>query len=288
MSVEKLQQKIRKLKNPTVIDFTVPLKRIPEFLMGEEGTLVAAYGRFCHEALNALTGLVPAVRFSYGYFSLLGPEGIELFHHILSKASSLGFFVMVDSYEFYTREVSEIASARYDQLPLNALILSEYSGADALTPYLDLVKNREKSLFVHIRSGNKSAAQLQDLMTGSRLVHMAAADIVKRTGEGFVGKSGYAQIAGVAAANAPDSIRMLREKYPKMFLLVDGYDYANANAKYCSYAFDRLGHGAAVCASSSVLCAWENAQSDGRDFATHIVNAAERMRKNITKYVTVL
>ena len=65
MSVEKLQQKIRKLKNPTVIDFTVPLKRIPEFLMGEEGTLVAAYGRFCHETLNALTGLVPAVRFSY-------------------------------------------------------------------------------------------------------------------------------------------------------------------------------------------------------------------------------
>ena len=288
MSVEKLQQKIRKLKNPTVIDFTVPVKKLPTFLIEEEGTVAAAYGRFCREILNVLKGVVPAVRFSYGYFSLFGIEGIQLFYQILSEATALGFYVFVDCFEFYTRAISEFAGEVYGNLPVDAFILSEYSGADALEPYLQLVNDCEKSLFVHIRSANKSAAQIQDLMTGSRLVHMAAADIVKRTGERYIGKFGYAQIAGVAAANAPDSLRALREKYPKMFLLIDGYDYSNANAKYCSYAFDQLGHGAIVCASSSVLNAWEDVRFDERSFAVSAVSAAERMKKNITKYITVL
>ena len=288
MSVEKLQQKIRKLKTPIVIDFTVPVKKIPSFIVQGEETLAAAYGRFCKEVLNALTGVVPAVRFSYGYFSLFGPDGIQLFYQILSEAAKLGFYVFVDCFEFFTKDVSEFAGEIYNELPIDAVILSEYSGSDALEPYLHLLNDGGKSLFVNVRSANKSAAQLQDLMTGSRLVHMAAADIVKRTGERYIGRSGYAQVAGVAAANAPDSLRMLREKYPKMFLFVDGYDYSNANAKYCSYAFDQLGHGAIVCTSRSALCAWEDMGSDEHDFVVCAVSAAERMKKNIAKYVTVL
>ena len=94
--------------------------------------------------------------------------------------------------------------------------------------------------------------------------------------------------AAVLNASSADSLRNLRTKYPKLFLLLDGYDYPNANAKNCSNGFDKFGHGAAACVSDSVTSAWKQAESDGSDFVTHAVAAAERMKKNLTRYIQVL
>jgi microcompartment protein CcmK/EutM len=61
-----------------------------------------------------------------------------------------------------------------------------------------------------------------------------------------------------------------------MFLLVDGSDYSGANAKNCSAAFDKLGHGAVVCAGSSITAAWQEEHSAQVDAVTSAVQAAER------------
>ena len=73
-----------------------------------------------------------------------------------------------------------------------------------------------------------------------------------------------------------------------MFLLVDGLDYPSGNAKNCSHAFDRFGYGAAVCAGPSVTAAWKENETDGHDYVDFAVLAAERMKKNITRYITIL
>ncbi len=139
-----------------------------------------------------------------------------------------------------------------------------------------------------VRSPNKSAAEIQDLLTGSRHVHIAAADLVSRNGTETIGKCGYSQICALASAGNASSLKNLRAKYSRMFLLVDGLDYPSGNAKNCSNAFDKFGHGAIVCAGPSVTAAWKEAETDGRDFLEQAKLAAERMKKNITRYITVL
>ena len=151
---------------------------------------------------------------------------------------------------------------------------------------VEKLKETKKSLFVTLRNANRSASQLQDLMTGSRLVHIAAADMVKRMGEDFKTRSGYSQIGGVAAATSADSVRTLRSKFPNLFLLVDGYDYSNANAKNCSFAFDKLGHGAIVCGCDCVLSAWKD--EPNIEPIDCVVSAAERMKKNLNRYISIL
>ena len=139
-----------------------------------------------------------------------------------------------------------------------------------------------------VRTSNKSAPELQDLLSGSRLVHVAAADQINRFGAELSGKFGYARISVVAGANSADSLKNLRNKYPKLFLLLDDLDYTGCNAKICASAFDQFGHGAAVCAGPTVTAAWQQAQTDGRDFDHQALAAAERMKKNLIRYVTVL
>ena len=90
----------------------------------------------------------------------------------------------------------------------------------------------------------------------------------------------------MGSAVSADSLRNLRSKYKHLFILAEGYDYSNANAKNCSYAFDQMGHGGAVCAGNTVTGAWE-AEPNG-DYIVSAIEAAERMKKNILRYVTIL
>ena len=124
------------------------------------------------------------------------------------------------------------------------------------------------------------------MITGGRLVHTAVADLVNRLGEQLIGKSGYSSVGAVASASGADSLRTLRTKYTRLFLLLDGYDYPNANAKNCSFAFDKLGHGAVACASESILYAWQ--ETEGENYLALAREAAERMKKNLTRYITIL
>jgi orotidine-5'-phosphate decarboxylase len=285
MSVEKLLERIRKTKNPSVIDLSITPDQIPASI-GENIDTATAIESFGNLVLTSLKQIVPAVRFSYGHFACMGANGITVFYSLLQTAKSCGFYVLVDAVDASSVRLCQISADFFMNLPCDGIIVSGYGGSDFLQLYSERLKETKKSLFVTLRNANRSASQIQDLMTGSRLVHIAAADIVKRVGENFKTRSGYSQVGGVASATSADSIRTLRSKYPNIFLLVDGYDYSNANAKNCSYAFDKLGHGAIVCGCDCILSAWKDEPNlEPKDC---IVMAAERMKRNINRYVSIL
>ena len=62
MSVDFLQNKIRKLKNPSMVDFFITPDKLPAQLL-EGRSEVQAYGLFCRNLLEGLRNIIPAVRF---------------------------------------------------------------------------------------------------------------------------------------------------------------------------------------------------------------------------------
>ena len=292
MSIDILQDRIRKLKSPIALDFSIKAELLPPHLLADEGSYNRAYARFCRELLGGLREHAAAVRFSFGQFALMGGSGLALLSDLTKEAAQLGYYVLLDSSDTLTPWSAERAADAFwgesSSYPCDGLVVSPYIGSDALKPFLPFCKEQNKDLYVVVRSPNKSAAELQDLLTGSRQVHVAAMDTVSRLGEPMFGKSGYSRVCAAVGAGAPDSIRNLRMRYKYVFLLVDGLDYPSGNAKNCSFAFDRLGHGAAVCAGPSVIAAWRETESDGRDYVEQAVQAAERIKKNLSRYVTIL
>lgn len=290
MSVDVLQEKIRKTKNPSMLELGIAVSDLPPHILAESESAPAAYGRFCRELMEGLKNKIPAVRVSFSAFALLGPEGLGQLTEVLKTASDLGFYVALEAPEILsTGAAKRTADAIWGQgsvFPCDALLVTGYLGSDIWKPFLPYCEKDKKDLFVISRTANKSAPELQDLLSGSRLVHMVSADHANRYG-GREGKNGYVSIGVLAAASAAQSLKALRSEYPKLFLLLDGYDYPNANAKNCSYAFDQFGHGAAACAGTSITCAWQG-QSDGTDFMDHALAAAEKMRRNLTRYITIL
>lgn len=292
MSVDVLQEKIRKQKNPVMLELSASASDLPAHILTGSASQAAAYRQVCLELLEALKTSVPAVRVSFSSFALLGAEGMEALSEVLRCAAKLGYYVALDAPEILgvsaAQRTAQTIFTENTAFPCDSLILSGYLGSDCIKPFLPGCKDGKKDVFVAVRTANRSAPELQDLLAGGRLVHTAAADLVSRCGGDLSGKYGYSPVGALGAANAPDSLRALRAKYPRMFLLVDGYSAVGANAKNCSYAFDKFGHGAVVCGGGAILRAWQQAESDGTDYLQQAQDAAERMKRNLLRYITIL
>ncbi len=287
MSIDLLQEKIRKLKCPLLVDLSVKQEHIPAHIRANRSEL-EAYTIFCLELMEALKGKVPAVRFSFDHLALMG--GLEILSKLLERAVEQGYYVVLDGPAVNTPWAAERTAgilAEGSAYPCHSLIVDPYIGTDAIKPFLPACKEG-KSVFFAVRSPNKSAVELQDLMTGSRLVHLAAADLVNRHGEAICGKCGYSHVGVLTAATNANAVSNLRGKYNRLFLLVDGLDYPGGNGKICSYGFDKFGHGAVVSVGPTVVAAWKEEGSEGFDFTQQAVRAAERIKNNLARYFTIL
>ena len=286
MSIDTLQEKIRKTKNPTMLEIRPAFDELPE-RFEHTAAGCAAYAR---ELLAALKDIVPAVRVSFGGFALLGAAGMDALTEVLSFAKKQGYYVALEAPELLSVRsaamTAETLLGKESQFACDGLIIGGYLGSDVIKPFLSYCKEGKKDIFVVARTANKSAPELQDLLSGGRLVHVAAADHVNRYGGDTVGKSGYTRVGILAAASAASSLKDLRSKYPKLFMLLDGADYPNANAKNCANAFDKFGHGAVAVVGSSVTAAWK--QEENTDDLEAAVAAANRMKKNLNRYITIL
>ena len=292
MSIDRLQEKIRKTKNPTVLDFDINEKQLPEQLLAQEGSFLKAYTRFCMELMDVFRGMIPAVKFNFAAFALFGSDGTACLSKLLDYGRQQGFYVILEVPEALSAQRAnsnaELLLCEQSQWTCDGILISAYIGSDAVKPYAEKLDATGKSLFVVARTANRSAMELQDLLTGGRNVYDAKADIVNRYKNQKATKSGYDRIALVGPASSASILHKLREKYKNLFILVDGYDYPSANAKICAEAFDKLGHGAIVCSGTQITAAWQIAENDGSDYLEDAKEAAERMKKNLTRYVTIL
>ncbi len=306
MSIDALQAKIRKLKSPIMIGLDPSPILLPPAILDQARAefgdtaqaLAAAYERFCEGILEAVSGIAPAVKVQESCFAPLGAEGIRAMQSVMEKASRRGFYVLLDSNFASVEHIASIyAEGLFGETRVgdtilrpytcDGLTISGYLGGDNVRPFLPYCREQKKNLFCYVRTSNKSSREVQELISGDRVVYTAMADLLMRWSGDLYGKSGYSEIAAVVGATQPNAIRTLREKYDRIFLLVIGYGAQGGLARNAQYAFDKFGHGAIVSASRSILGAWQ--KTDNPDaYIIAARDAATKMRDDIMKYLLVI
>lgn len=311
MSMDVLQEMIRKKKNPTVAGLDPKLDYIPQHLKDEAfakygKTLkgaAEAYRLFCFGLIDALQEVVPAVKPQSAYFEVLGSAGIAVLEEIVAYAKSKGLYVIMDAKrgdigttceayaEAYLGGISVDGEEKIAPFDADSVTVNGYLGTDGIKPFTALCKENNKSIFLLVKTSNPSSKELQDLIAGDRLVHTAMADLAVRLTdkEDLVGKSGWSAVGAVVGATHPEDLKNLRAKYPNIFFLVPGYGAQGGKAKDVRYAFDQLGHGAIVNSSRGIMCAWKKTDDGtGRDYQEAARAEAIRMRKDICTYIRIL
>ena len=140
MSIDVLQEKIRKTKCPVMLELAAAPADLPEAILQAEPTEAGAYERVCRELLEALKGEIPAVRFSFTSFALLGPEGLAALTGVLKLAKRLGYYVVLDGPEILgVRSAKNAAQRLFDEnspFPCDGVVLHAYLGSDGIAPFL--------------------------------------------------------------------------------------------------------------------------------------------------------
>lgn len=309
MSIDALQNRIRKFKNPSMLGLDPTPEVIPQFLFeaayAQHGKTLRAMGEayrvFCTALLDELSDLIPAVKIQSACFEALGHEGVKVMQELMVYAKELGYYVLLDSMRGDIGNIAEIhARAVFGELEAqgelfrpytcDGVTVNGYLGSDGITPFLPYLQdNSQKNIFLIIKSSNKSSREVQDLISGDRIVHTAMADLAMRWSQNLFGKCGYSEIVAVVGATHPQTLKSLRSRYDRLFFLVPGYGAQGGTARTVQYAFDRFGHGAIISASRSIIAAWKTEDdADGRDYCAKARQSAEKMRENILKFVTVL
>lgn len=287
MSIDTLKNKIRRLRNPSALTIAPTAEAVPPMFLTAFEDPVIAMGEYCVKVLEALKGQLPAVKVNFGSFALYGAEGLNQLQRVLNAAAKLGYYVILD-WQRLEDEAGAKAAAKLllsgETWKCDAVVLCGYAGSAAVKPYITEAAKEKKDVYVTLKTAGKSGSELQDLQTGGRVVYTAGADLLGKWGQSAQERCGYSRVAAVVSASHAQSIRVLRQTYPKLFLLVDGLEAGNANAKNASLAFDKMGYGALVC--SNLLNAWlENPEADPLE---EVNAAAQRMKRIITAYVTIL
>jgi len=307
MSMDKLIEKIRQCKNPTVAGLDARIEYVPPQITAKNTELFGSTLKAAAESvydfntglIDALCDIVPAVKPQSAYYELLGPAGVDVLKRTIDYAHGKGLYVITDGKrndigptaaayaEAYFGTVkfgdAEIAPFGSDSLTVNA-----YLGSDGIAPFLKFCEEAEKSIFILAKTSNKSSYEIQEMVAGDRPLYRVISSYIERWGKNCIGRHGYSNVGAVVGATHPRQLKELRELHPSMFFLVPGYGAQGAGASEVEHAFDREGRGAIVNSSRGIMCAWQQKNDDGTHFAEAARDSALEMRKDLRQYVVIV
>ncbi len=301
MALDRLIEKIVEKQNPTVAGLDPKLSYIPEFIKEEayvkygknpEGA-AAAILTFNKGLIDALCGIVPAVKPQCAYYEAFGWQGMKTLSETIAYARERGMFVITDgkrndigttmqAYAEAHLGETDAEGEIFEPFGADALTVNGYLGTDGIQPLLKICEQKDKGIFVLVKTSNPSSGELQDrLMEDGKTLYRTVGDFCEEWGKQLPGKHGYSGVGAVVGATWPAQLEELREALPHTFFLVPGYGAQGGGAKDVAPAFDENGIGAVVNASRSILCAWQKKNAPECDYARAAEEEAVAMRDAI-------
>ena len=181
---------------------------------------------------------------------------------------------------------TDVAGEAIDAFGADALTVNGYLGTDGIKPLANICKEKDKGIFVLVKTSNPSSGELQDLkLENGTSVYEQMGKMCESWGKELPGKYGYSGVGAVVGATYPEQLAEMREKAPHTFFLVPGYGAQGGGAQDAKNAFDTNGLGAIINSSRGIMCAWKKQGLTEDDFDDAARNEALRMKEDILSVI---
>ena len=305
MAFDRLIENIIEKQNPTVAGLDPKLDYVPASV---KDACFAQYGKTLEGAAAALLAfnkaiidqicdIVPAVKPQAAYYEMYGWQGVRALAETIAYAQQKGMFVITDgkrndigtTMEAYATAhlgTTDVAGEAIDAFGADALTVNGYLGTDGIQPLVKICQEKDKGIFVLVKTSNPSSGELQDLkLTNGASVYEQMGRMCEQWGEALPGKYGYSGVGAVVGATYPEQLKEMREKAPHTFFLVPGYGAQGGGAQDAKNAFDKNGLGAIINSSRGIMCAWKKQGLTEDDFAAAARSEALRMKADILSVI---
>jgi len=278
---DRLAAAIAKTGSPSCVGLDPVLESLPTEVRARHHEPLAAIGEFCHGVLQAVAGIVPAVKFQSACFERYGSRGVALLEELAVEANRLGLVIVYDAKRGDIGTTSAHYAACAKRLGAHSITANGYLGKSGLTPFLDA----ELGLFILVRTSNPDSDEIQgNSLADGRTVGGMLADFVAALGKSTVGACGLSNVGAVVGATKSGEAIALRKRMPDQVFLIPGYGAQGGTAQDIR-DMRRAGQsphlaGVLVTASRSVIYANPAA---GQSWSDAISAGAKQLSKEIAE-----
>ena len=304
--MKRLIERIAQLQNPSVVGLDSLLDYIPQHIKEEKfaqygdtfdaaAQAILAYNK---EIIDAICDIVPAVKPQAAYYEMYSWQGMWALCETVKYAQEKGMIVIMDgkrndigsTMQAYAKAhlgVSEVNGKELSAFGSDMLTVNGYLGSDGIEPLLPICDEKDKGIFVLVKTSNPSSGELQDQKIGDKSIYETMGAMCEQWGEKTQNSYGYSRVGAVVGATYPQQLSEMRQKMPHTFFLVPGYGAQGGGAKDVAGAFDENGLGAIVNSSRGIICAYQKGDWNETEFAEAARAEAIRMRDDIGSFVTI-
>jgi orotidine-5'-phosphate decarboxylase len=282
MIIDRLYDSVKK-NGHVCVGLDTAVEYLPESLLKSSSSVEQAMLRFNQEIIDATLDVASCFKVQIAYYEAMGMKGMQLYKDTLDYLRRKNAIIIADIKRGDISKTAEMyAKAHFEgDFESDFVTLSPYMGLDGLEPYLPYVENKEKGLFVLVRTSNKGAADIQYIDTASNTkVYNEVGRKIQEMGNGYLGDCGYSSIGGVVGCTHGKEGMELRKSLDKMFFLIPGYGAQGGTAEDVAL-YLKDGNGGVVNSSRGILLAYRKVQGGEAKFAQCSRAEAVRMRDDI-------
>lgn len=260
---------------------------LPEYLQQkEELSMGEKFFEFNRKIIDATKDIVACYKVQIACYEAYGLDGLKAYAKTLEYIRKNGAIVIAD---VKRGDISSTASMYADahftgDFEADFITVNSYMGLDAVSPYFDYMRDRDKGLFLLVKTSNPKGYQIQDLETTDGMkVYEKMGEYVQKWGSEFIGKCGYSSIGAVVGLTYPEEFRKVRKYMKNVFFLIPGYGAQGGTGKDIAEIFSEDICGV-VNSSRGIISAHKGIKED-ESFTDLTVEAVLKMQKDIGQWL---
>ena len=221
--------------------------------------------------IEATADLVCAYKPNIAFYEALGNEGLDALKQTVKYVPD-DIPVIVDAKRGDIGNTAKAyARALFEYFNFDATTVNPYLGFDALEPF---IQYSDKGVLILCRTSNAGAVDFQSLRCETEGDSRPLFEIVALKASQW---NIHGNIGLVVGATYPEELRLIRNSYPDMPLLIPGIGAQGGDlASTVRYGVNAGGEGAIINSSRGIIYA-----SPGKDFAQAARQAASSLRDQI-------
>lgn len=284
MIIDRLYENVQK-KGPVCVGLDTAIDYIPQSFIDKYSFVEDAIFRFNQRIIDATFDISACYKVQIAYYEAMGLKGLMVYKKTLKYIREKGGIVIADIKRGDIAKTAEMyAKAHFEgEFESDIITLNPYMGFDSIFPYLPYVNNREKGVFILLRTSNKGAQDLQYIETyDNRKIYDIMGEKIQMLGQNYKGQSGYSSIGAVMGCTHKEEGVKLRERFSDTFFLIPGYGAQGGKAEDVAVYLKDC-NGGVVNASRSILLAYKKVKDGYKIFDFYARAAVFNMKNEIQK-----
>ncbi len=282
MVVDKLYESVAK-KGVVCVGLDTDISYVPECVRKQAASDGEAVFLFNRAIVDATEDVAGCYKVQIAYYESLGMEGMRAYQKTLAYLREKGLVCIADIKRGDIAKTAEMYAKGHFEGDFEAdfVTLAPYMGMDSVTPYLPYVKDREKGLFILVRTSNPGSRDFQYLETEKQMpLYDVVGSAVQQVGKEFLGQCGFSSVGAVIGGTTGEEAESIRSLLDTTFFLIPGYGAQGGKAEdIAKYLVN--GNGGVVNSSRAVLLAYRKAAAPETQFDQEARNEVLRMREEI-------